>query len=208
MFIPACPRACHVCFKEDTVLSLPQETPPFLFEASGAVLSWAFPFPCGIRISLELSHHSPAHLARALSSRGHLWCRAPLPQRGCLPPAQSQSTGGGDEGSQAGLIFPPRFLPWLRSWFWSPCQTLTCWIICRRSWMDSSRSWATTAKRFGKCEWREGAGSHSVCTCTPTPDRRGYLQTRRRISSLSASWLMCFLPRGAKEFISPQPPGR
>lgn len=25
--------------------------------------------------------------------------------------------------------------------------------------MDSSRSWVTTAKRFGKCEWRKEAGS-------------------------------------------------
>lgn len=70
------------------------------------------------------------------------------------------------------------FFPWVRSWFWSPCQTLTYWIICQRSWMDSSRSWVTTAKRFGKCEWRRKAGScHRpgplIAHTYPTPtDRR------------------------------------
>lgn len=80
--------------------------------------------------------------------------------------AQAQQTGEEEVKvlRLADVAVPPGFFPWVRSWFWSPCQTSTCWIICRRSWMGSFKFWATMAKRFGKCEWREGQTATSSGT--------------------------------------------
>lgn len=110
---------------------------------------------------MQLHYCAPALVTKAVAASSPPHHGTPAVPCNAASAGPSRCPGpahwGGGAGSRAGRCdCPSDFFPWVRSWFWSPCQTSTCWIICQRSWMASFRFWATTAKRFGKCEWRAG----------------------------------------------------